>query len=247
VRGALVLLALLVAVGRAAAQPPAPPDTAYREGRAHVEAGDRAFDAGDYRRAADEYLAAYQLIPLPDLLYNLGQCYRLADDAARAVEYYQRYLRVAPTGAAADKAREHIERLGGAVARDDGGEPPPPPASAPPSPPPEPVDGGSPARRWIALGTAGAGFLMAAGGATLWLSADRTHDRLERTCAPGCDESDWTGARTRERVGIALAATGLAVTAAGLVWWALTPARAGPAATAWVTPDAAGLALGGGF
>jgi len=118
VRSALVLLALLAAVAPAAAQPAAPPDTAYREGRAHVEAGDRAFDAGDYRRAAEEYQAAYQLIPLPDLLYNLGQCYRLAGDTARAVEYYQRYLRVAPTGAAADKAREHIERLGGAAGDD---------------------------------------------------------------------------------------------------------------------------------
>ncbi len=219
-KGALVMLALVAAVAPAAAQPATPPDTAYRDGRAHVEAGDRAFDAGDYRLAADEYQAAYQLIPLPDLLYNLGQCYRLAKDTARAIEYYQRYLRVAPTGAAADKAREHIERLGGSAdsaTTEAAPLPSPPIATAPAS---RPIDREQPRSRWLPLGLAAAGILATAGGVGLWISADRTHARLERDCAPGCDESDWTGARTRERAGIVLGVAGLASAAAGgLLWW----------------------------
>jgi tetratricopeptide (TPR) repeat protein len=227
VKSAAIAGLLLVALARqsALADPPEQ-DTAYREGRAHVEAGDRAFDAGDYGRAADEYLAAYQRIPLPDLLYNLGQCYRLAGDGARAIEYYRRYLAVAPSGAAADKAREHIARLGGKPDEPGGGSgpaktaaPAPPPIVTAPAPSPAPVDRGAPRARWLALGLAGTGLLAAAGGAVLWISADRTHARLERDCAPGCDESDWTGARTRERAGIVLGAAGLTAVAGGLLWW----------------------------
>ena len=259
-RGAAIaaLLALALVASDATAQPPPPPDTAYREGRAHVEAGDRAFDAGDYQRAAEEYLAAYERIPFPDLLYNLGQCYRLAGDAARAVEYYRRYLGVVSTGPAADKAREHLERLGGDTVPVEADEPVAPAAAAPPPSPPAaaiqaaaspPADRGSSRTRWLPLGLAGAGLLATAGGAVLWISADRTHDRLERDCAPGCDEADWSGARTRERAGIVLAATGVAAAAAGLLWWGLAPrgdAAAAPV-TAWAGGDAAGLSLAGWF
>src|SRR5688500_18074997 len=219
--------ALLLAAARpSAAQQDASRDASYREARERVEVGHRYFDAVDPPRAAEEYLAAYELVPLPELLYNLGQCYRLSGDHARAIEYYRRFLGVTPTGAEADKAREHIERLGGR--HDDVVPPeaaPPPPAPAPAPPPPAaavapataPPDDRAPSRRrerWLALGLTGVGVVATASGDVLWYSADRTHDRLERDCAPGCDESEWQGARTRERVGLALTATGALAAAA---------------------------------
>jgi tetratricopeptide (TPR) repeat protein len=71
-------------------------DEKTERARIHLKAGIAYYDEARYDDAVREMEAAYQLKPLPDLQYNLAQCYeRLGrwDDAARA---YEVYLQSAP-------------------------------------------------------------------------------------------------------------------------------------------------------
>lgn len=56
-------------------------------------------------------------------------------------------------------------------------------------------------------------------GIGLWVSADRSFDRLDESCAPSCEMSEWSEARTKERVGVGLGIGGAVVAAAGAVLW----------------------------
>jgi tetratricopeptide (TPR) repeat protein len=83
-----VLALLLVLTGVARAQAP---DDRTERARAHVKAAIAYYDEARYDDAAREMNAAYELKPLPDLQYNLAQCYERMgryDDAAKAYESY---------------------------------------------------------------------------------------------------------------------------------------------------------------
>ena len=88
------------------------PTAAEREEASwHVERG-RALQAeGRYGEAIKQYRAAYRLIPHPQLLYNLGQAYRLKGEKRRALKLYKQYLDRSPDGATADLARRFIGEL----------------------------------------------------------------------------------------------------------------------------------------
>jgi len=82
---------LLTVVGLCSARADTP-NTA----RAHFEKGSTAYDLGQFREAAREYEIAYRLKSDPALLYNIGQAYRFAGDAAEALRAYKAYLRRSP-------------------------------------------------------------------------------------------------------------------------------------------------------
>src|SRR3954469_21553271 len=66
-------------------------DDKTERARIHLKAAIAYYDEGRYEDAAREMSVAYELKPLPDLQYNLAQCYeRLGryEDAARAYETY---------------------------------------------------------------------------------------------------------------------------------------------------------------
>jgi tetratricopeptide (TPR) repeat protein len=111
-----VPLCLSLSLPPARAAPPS--DAAITQARAHYRAGEAAFAAGDYPRAAEEYQAAYALAPLPALLFNLGSAYRRqahvthgVDDARAALRYYRAYLEADPTGAGSADARRFVAGL----------------------------------------------------------------------------------------------------------------------------------------
>ena len=106
-------VALLVAVGAGAARAGDDPGEADKRKRAgkHVEEGDRYKEAGDYDAAAREYEKAYELVPHPELFFNLAQVYRLGKKKEKALEYYERYLAVEPNGRAAAQARKFAKQL----------------------------------------------------------------------------------------------------------------------------------------
>ena len=61
-------------------------------------AGERAFSAGDYRRAAESFEAAYRASPHHAPLWNAARsCLRSGQDV-RAANLLERYLRIAPAG-----------------------------------------------------------------------------------------------------------------------------------------------------
>src|SRR6185503_9060186 len=106
-------VALLVAVGAGAARAGDDPGEADKRKRAgkHVEEGDRYKEAGDYDAAAREYEKAYELVPHPELFFNLAQVYRLGKKKEKALEYYERYLAGEPNGRAAAQARKFAKQL----------------------------------------------------------------------------------------------------------------------------------------
>src|ERR1051325_9416847 len=102
----LVLISMGIApVAMAApATPPASPEAARREeAKAEFNQGNTAYNLGKYDEAVAHFEKAYGLSRVPEILFNLGQCYRKrwedekkSDLGRRALHYYQALVREAP-------------------------------------------------------------------------------------------------------------------------------------------------------
>jgi len=108
-RHAVIAVVVLALAGSASAGGPS--KQVLEQAKEHFKAGKAAQDAGRYEDAAREYRAAYELSQIPDLLFNLGQAYRLAGDARTAVDFYRKYLDAAPGGRGAADAQAFIVTL----------------------------------------------------------------------------------------------------------------------------------------
>ncbi len=108
-RPALIAVALAAVAAAAHAQPPT--STAVDTARAYTEAGLAAERAGDYDAAIRFYRDAYDLVPHPLLLFNLGQAHRLAGNAEEALRHYQLYLDADPRDPQREPAIRHIAAL----------------------------------------------------------------------------------------------------------------------------------------
>jgi tetratricopeptide (TPR) repeat protein len=117
-----VLWGLVVIAGCFGMARAAEPD-AIVQARTHFRAGTVFFDAGLYDRAISEYETAYALDPLPALLFDMAQAYRLKGDARTATSYYQRYLEANGRGAIADEARDRLRELAASVSHPKEAEP----------------------------------------------------------------------------------------------------------------------------
>ena len=95
-------------------------DKRKRAGK-HVEEGDRYKEAGEYEEAAREYEKAYELVPHPELFFNLAQVFRLGGKKEKALEYYERYLAVQPNGRAAGQAKRFAKQLRAQLGEPKGG------------------------------------------------------------------------------------------------------------------------------
>src|SRR5438132_1155241 len=73
-------------------------DVARRKAEAHFRVAEAYYGAHAFDQAVAEYLRAYQLAPLPALLFNIARSYRQANDPLNALKYYQRYLEEDPRG-----------------------------------------------------------------------------------------------------------------------------------------------------
>ncbi|MFW6057944.1 MAG: tetratricopeptide repeat protein, partial [Persicimonas sp.] len=74
--------------------------------------GARAYRSGDFDEAITSFERAYQVEPVPNLLYNIAKSYERQEDFEKAVEYYQRFI-VAPEvdSEARQAALDRIDRL----------------------------------------------------------------------------------------------------------------------------------------
>jgi hypothetical protein len=61
--------------------------------------------------AAEEFLTVHKGIPQPALLYNAAQAFRLCNDPARALEYYQAFAQEAPEAKQHADVERHIKTL----------------------------------------------------------------------------------------------------------------------------------------
>jgi tetratricopeptide (TPR) repeat protein len=71
----------------------APPAVDPRKAaQAHMDHGNAALKARDYKQAIESYREAYRLVPSPKILMNLGSALRDAGQYAEAVVVYEQYL-----------------------------------------------------------------------------------------------------------------------------------------------------------
>lgn len=107
----LALLFLGLVLG-AAPRPARADDAAMRAARRHFERGEKLFALGKFDRALEEYQEAFDAKPIPDFLFNIGQCYRNLGDYDQAVFSFKKYLKLepdAPNKAAVDKLIAELE------------------------------------------------------------------------------------------------------------------------------------------
>ena len=110
--------------GRALAQVEEPEKAARRaEAKAAFGRGNAAYNLGKYADAIVEFEHAYAASRLPEVLFNLGQCYRKQWEAdrrselgRRALHYYEALVREAPTSKVRADADQFIAELTPAVA-----------------------------------------------------------------------------------------------------------------------------------
>lgn len=118
-------------------------DAATRSAKKHYARGEKLFALGKFDKALDEYQQAFDAKPLPDFLYNIGQCYRNLGDLEQAIFSFKKYLQLAPDASDHDKVQKLIDDLEAKRERTESTKlvPPPeqpPPQQAPPQQPPSP-------------------------------------------------------------------------------------------------------------
>jgi tetratricopeptide (TPR) repeat protein len=126
IAGVLALVLILLA-SRAAV---AASDEKTERARVHLKAGIAYYDEARYDDAAREMEVAYQLKPLPDLQYNLAQCYERLGRYDQAANAYEQYLKGNPTATDRKLVQTRIANLrqrAAAVAAGSQAPPPPPP------------------------------------------------------------------------------------------------------------------------
>lgn len=113
-----------------------------------VAAADIAYRLGRFDEALAGYTRAYERYPVPALLFNIGQCHKNLHDYAKAVFFFEGYLRDAPAATnralvedLIREARAELAKTAPAPAAPDAAPVPPPsvpPVSTPPASAPPP-------------------------------------------------------------------------------------------------------------
>lgn len=82
------------------------PEQIERARQLFVE-GTQHYQAGRLNEALEQFLAAWRIVPSPELAYNVARTYERIGDTQRGVEFYRHYLRQAAPDAA---ERQNVER-----------------------------------------------------------------------------------------------------------------------------------------
>ena len=103
----LLALFLTTLVARVAAAD----DPALRAAKRHFDRGEKLYALTKFSEALDEYQEAFDAKPIPDFLFNIGQCYRNLGYYDSAIFSYQKYLKLAPDAPNRDKVEQLITDL----------------------------------------------------------------------------------------------------------------------------------------
>ncbi len=240
---AIVLVAVLIA-GSAAARAQDRPRSDKERSRALYDEGSRAYKAGDYPKAIERFLAAYDLSHVPAILFNVAQAYRLQGACDKALEYYRRSLAEEPDAANRAEVAERIdemqrctdqearERADAQAIKDEsdqsddtGARAEPPLASPDPgstAPPPAGLTARAPERprsrrSILPLVTAGIGAAAVVTGGIIYIQARAKFDQVESTCP--CEPGSFSGWETATDVSYVLMGAGAVTAGAALIWW----------------------------
>lgn len=91
----LLLLGLVLSVAAPAA-PARADDVETRAARRHFDKADKLFALGRFDEALEQYQKAFDAKPIPDLLFNIGQCYRNLGDYDAAIFSFRKFLTLDP-------------------------------------------------------------------------------------------------------------------------------------------------------
>src|SRR3954453_24118920 len=82
-------------------------DPATRSAKRHFERGEKLFALGKFDDALDEYQKAFDAKPIPDFLFNIGQCYRNLGDYDQAIFSFKKFLKLERDAS----NKEQVEKL----------------------------------------------------------------------------------------------------------------------------------------
>ncbi len=99
----LSLLALLVCFSTIAVPQAAFAQTDLNAAKEKFREGREAYQNEEYAQAAELFVEAYGFSGRSELLYNIGQAYKSADNLAQAEKYFQQYLSEMPDAKNADE------------------------------------------------------------------------------------------------------------------------------------------------
>ena len=102
----LALLLMVLATNVAFAN-----DPAMRSAKRFYERGEKLFALGKFDEALEEYQKAYDAKPLPDFLFNIGQCYRNLGDYDAAIFSFKKFLKLDPEAENREQVEEYIADL----------------------------------------------------------------------------------------------------------------------------------------
>lgn len=103
-----VAFAVAFALVGAAAPAPVFAQDDMERAKTAFEKGKRQYDEQKYEAAAESFKDAYELSERDELLYNIGQAYRRAEQLEKAEDYFQRYLEEKPD---ANNAEEVVQKV----------------------------------------------------------------------------------------------------------------------------------------
>ena len=220
------------------------------DARLHFELGQRAYDRGDFIRAAEGFAEAYRLSQRPALLYNMYVAYRDSQQRVEAAEALRSYLREA--GEVPNRARLEVvlRELEAEIAGRERDDATPEADATSPAPSggradvtsPMPSGGSAPIAP-IAVAAAGAAVLIAStitGGLALARNGD-----LSAACPNDVCTVDGAGAIHADVQTLSLATDvlwpiGVAALGVGLVWLIVELASGGGGSSAGAACGAGG-------
>jgi tetratricopeptide (TPR) repeat protein len=82
-------------------------DPATRTARRHFDSADKLFALGRFDEALVQYQKAFDAKPIPDFLFNIGQCYRNLNDYDNAIFSFRKFLTLDPE----TERRASVEQL----------------------------------------------------------------------------------------------------------------------------------------
>ncbi len=185
--------------------------------------GSKHFELAEYAAAIADFKEAFRMTDRPELLFNIAQAYRLANDCVQARTFYKTYLRRVPDAPNADKVKVRIDELEACAN-----------AAAPAAPPTQPVTGPTPvapppvstSRTWktkTGFGAIGAGAIGVGLGVVFAARGSSKASELRDACSVACTsdtarELDEAGSAANRNAAIGLVAGGaLLVTGVVLV------------------------------
>jgi hypothetical protein len=107
----LLPLAVFALLAASSARARAAPPSEAEQARRHFEAGTKAFNLGEFKRAVEEYKAAYNSKADPVFLYNIAQAYRLDNNLQQSLFFYKSYLVNSPRAPNRREVEERIHKL----------------------------------------------------------------------------------------------------------------------------------------